>query len=261
MSKGFDLGDNWQQNTDKNSDGAESHLALLQDSGMAHIERVADKGKQATTQKVDDRTPSEKQFEAAVKEFQGASGDKGAALLKLGPKFDTAIKTADDDFVKTMTAAKPEAEKLAPLYEAATAKVEEQQAKLQGTFSKVPKGEQEKVSSLVEAYTKLGQGDQGVKTAIESNLAKYPGLIQGVKDLDAASNAPAIKQMDALEQKVKRAMEDRIMTRAGYAEILSNNGFDAKAEDLLRDAAKIMGVEVPEKQKPKGLLEASYRKA
>ena len=47
------------------------------------------------------------------------------------------------------------------------------------------------------------------------------------------------------------AMEDRVVTRAGYAELLEANGMSGKAEDLIREAAKIMGVEVPEKQKPK----------
>jgi hypothetical protein len=226
---------------------------------MTRIERVADKGKTATA-KADDMTPAEKQFAAAVKEYQ-ASPDKGKALLQLGGKFDGAIKTADDDFNKTMESAMPEAKKLQPAYEAATAKVEEQQAKLQGVFGKVPEGEQEKVAALVEAYTKLGKGDTGIKTAIENGLAKYPGLMQGVKDLDAATHAPAITQMTELEAKVKRAMEDRVVTRAGYAELLEGNGMSAKAEDLIREAAKIMGVPVPEKQKPKGMLEAQYNKA
>jgi hypothetical protein len=251
--RGFE---DWQP-ASTNTDKGDVHNALLDDTGMTRIERVADKGKAAASQAAD-QTPAEKQFTDAVKEYQAAP-DKGKAILQLGSKFDGAIKTADDDFNKTMESAMPEAKKLQPAYEAATAKVEEQQAKLQATFGKVPAGEQEKVSALVEAYTKLGKNDGAIKTAIENGLNKYPGLIQGVKDLDAAANAPAIKQMDALETKVKRAMEDRIVTRAGYAELLEGNGMSSKAEDLLREAAKIMGVEVPEKQKPKGLLEAGMK--
>jgi len=256
--RGFELGENWQQGA--NDQQAEVHNALLTDSGMARVELVAQKGDKAKgatagAEAQGPMTESEKQFQAAVKELAN-SPDKEKALLALGPKFDGAIKTADDDFAKFMKDAKGQVEKLAPAYEAATAKVEEKQAALMQKFAQVPKAEQEKVSSLVDAYSQLGPGDAGVKTAIEQNLAKYPGLIQGVKDLTAAGKDPAMTQMNALEAKAKQVLEDRVMTRAGYAEILSQFGQDAKAEDLIREAAKIMGIPVPEKQKPKGLLEA-----
>jgi hypothetical protein len=237
------------------SDKAEAHLALLQDSGMARVERVADK---ATTQAAGDTkslTPAEKQFVDAMNAYE-KSPDKGKAILQLGPKFDAAIATADKDFETTMKTAPAEAKKLQPAFEAATQKMEAAAAKLMGTFSKVPEKEQDKVESMIGTYQKLGAGDAAVKQAIEQNLAKYPGLIAAVNEETKAAKDPAIAAMAALQAKVETAMKDRVATRMGYADVLKENGMTSKAEDLERDSAEILGIPVPPKPKPKGLLEA-----
>lgn len=244
--RAFELGDNLKQGN--NDEKAELHNALLQDAGMTNIERVADKTAKAAPQEGEKLSAAQTQFATAMKEYEGAQGDKAAALVKLGPKFEDAIKTADADFDTTMAKIGPEAKKLQPAYEAATAKVEEQQAKLQETFGKVPENDQDRVAALVEAYAKLGKGDDAIRTAIENGLAKYPGLIPAVKDLNAANNAPAIKQMAALEQQAGKAMQDRIFLRAGYAELLSQNGFEDKAEQYIRESAEIMGFPVPQRK-------------
>jgi hypothetical protein len=232
-------------------DNAETHLALLQDSGMARVERVADK--QAATPGA--TTPAEKQFLEAMNAYD-KSPDKGKAILQLGSKFDGAIATADKDFETIMKTAPVEAKKLQPAFEAATQKVEASAAKLQGAFGKVPETEQEKVESMIGTYQKLGANDAAVKQAIEANLAKYPGLITAVNDVTKASKDPAITAMQALENKVETALKDRVAVRMGYADVLKENGMTSKAEDLERESAKLLGIPVPEKPKPKGMLQA-----
>lgn len=227
------------------SDQTETHLALLQDAGMARVERVADKQVAAGA-----TTPAEKQFLDAMNAYD-KSPDKGKAILQLGSKFDAAIATADKDFETIMKTAPAEATKLQPAFEVATQKVEMSAMKLQSAFQKVPDGEQAKVESLIGTYQKLGASDAAVKQAIEANLAKYPGLIGAVNDLTKASKDPAITAMQALEHKVETAMKDRVATRMGYADILMENGMKDKGEDLEREAAKLLGIQVPEKPKAK----------
>lgn len=263
-TKQFELGDSWQSQPAQASD---THYALLDDSIMSgSVEQIAarkgDKGQTARTADTQEgpATAAQKQFVEAAEAFD-KSTDKKAALTQLGPKFEGAIKQADTDFDKTMTTVKTEARTLKPAYDAAIGKVQENQMKMVGAFQQVPEAEQQKVQALMQAYSLLDAKDP-IRAAIEKGLTKYPGLIEGAKGMEAAMNNPAIKRVEELKALSQTALQDRVMTRMGYAEALQQGGDQDKSYKFTKEAADLLGIPMPEKRPlPKGMLEAKLQTA
>lgn len=275
MTKGaFEVSENWSPNQSTNAD---TRLAFLNDSMLAapQLDYVAaKKGQQdkaiqgdaaaqlqaQATEGREPKTPAEKQFVAAAQAFEQAP-DKRKAMTELGPKFEGAIKLSDQEFDATMKAAAAEGQTLQPKYMKAMQDAQAAQMQMIGAFAKVPEGEREKVQQEVQLYSMLDAKDP-LKPALAKALDKYPGLRTGADAMDKAVNNPAVKRVEELKEQIEAGMTNRVMMRMGYSEALEASGNPDKAWQMLREAAKLLGKELPEKRPlPKGTLEASVRSA
>lgn len=254
--RGFDLADAW--NSEPESSSKDTHYALLSESLISNAAQAgADRGQQradapaqpAEAGKKPPESEATKQLQAAMDEYEQAD-DKQAAIKTLGPKFEAAIKTADEAFGKARQEVVAKQKELAVPYAKAMRDVQINHGKLQAAFNNVPEGEQEKVQALLAAYPLLDPGDP-IRKSIEEGLKGYPGLVESARGFDAALKSPVIKQVEQLQKSIENTTTDTVMTRMGYAEALNDAGFEDKAMQYLEEAAAIMGLKLPKEMKPK----------
>ena len=264
--RGFDQGDNSQSSNGQDTD---LRSLLLSDSigtpfkranteaesAQGAIDALRQNAERMDAATAEPQTEAQRKLAAAFEAYTGV-GDNAAAkkeALKEGApiakQFEDAIKTADTQFAKTVEQAKKEGAELRPKYMEATMMKAMNQMALQAAVEQVPPAERGKVESLLNAYPNLDPKDP-IRQAIVKDFEKYPGLNEAASNMEASIKDPTIARVEELQQELQVAMGDRIMTRMGYGEALNDSGDELRAFNQMKEAAAILGIQIPDEAKP-----------
>lgn len=245
--RGFNFGDNLD--TGGGDDDTRRTLSEAMLSGA--LQRVSDRGDTAQNGgPAPTETPAQRQLAEALAAFDAAE-NKPEAIKQLAPRFEGAIRTADDAAKQTLKAIQQELATMTPeAIMAAKMEAALDGQRLLATLEQIPAGKQrDRVVSAVNAYTTYEPGE-GMRVEAEKVLAKYPGMTEAVQAADRSSKNPLILRNEELTKQGMAVITDQVMTRVGYADALKEGGDPRKAWKMFQDAGRIMGVEIPDQEEP-----------
>ncbi len=162
--------------------------------------------------------------------------DPAALLTELGPRFQAAIKVADDNYSRTLKQTEDTLKKLRPQIKAAGQQLKTAQDNVSGILSKVTARDREEIAAAAEEYHNF-DAMAAEKNQIAGILKPVPGLLDAADALQKASAARAALNLkpgaaaDQLKQ-ADKALDDAIAS--------VNKIVDTLPESNRKEAARLV---------------------
>jgi hypothetical protein len=176
--------------------------------------------------------PNLRALQGLAQHFDKAD-DKAKAMTEVKPEVEKIVKAADDNFVAAQAKAEKDSVTLKPKFEAAEAKLKESAAKIQASLKGIPEEDGKHIASEVGLLMDP-KSSPALKKAIEADLSSHKGLVPAVKEFTAARTAavPVMKEVQAMQEGMKEAEAEPLLTRMIYADMLEQSGDKAGAKQV-----------------------------
>ncbi len=190
------------------------------------------------------------QLQTLVEKFAVARNKK-SILIELKPQFEALIAAVDQDFEQASQYVLSEMTSLQPLLakkliesRRAERNLDHILAELEGTEC----GGVGRLAALTKRWLDNGVGVEEL-ASIDMELIGYPHILTALEEnrLAAEAAAPLLSQIDFLEHSLTRCSAHRVKARYAWADILTQAGSQARAQNVLLEAMSIqMGLPVEE---------------
>jgi hypothetical protein len=185
-------------------------------------------------------TPTMRSIQGLAENFN-QSDDKAKALEQFKGAFESTIAKSDDNFKQLTTSAEATLAKIGPSLEAKGEKLQTALAELgKIVIGKVPASDQERVK-MEGSLWQMSEKKPDLRAALEKDMSQYKGLVPALKAADAAQKdaAPLMKQAFEIEKAGEVAIEDRVMSRMVYADVLDAANDKAGAKNMRMEGLAI----------------------
>jgi hypothetical protein len=203
----------------------------------------------AESQSAGRSTAAETTFQAVAGQFD-ASTDKSAAMQRFGSQFESSIRLADSDYGKVLQGASDQMKQLRPRYDQAHQDMIAGANNADSAINAIKDPTQRQdVLDKASRYTQLDPTSPQAKTlAVE--LDRYPGLVNGLDTMRTAmqSGKSILKELGTVQHSVEQAYMDRVGTRMGYSQRLTDAGDTDKARTYKQQASDLLRQVTPNGQ-------------
>lgn len=184
-------------------------------------------------------TPTMRSVQGLVENFKTAD-DKSAALQQFKGAFESTVKASDTHFKDAASNYESTMAKIGPDLEQKMAKVEKTMDDLAKAAEKIPEADRERINLVGDLWQSSGNSPQ-LKAALEKEMNQYPGLLPAFKAADEADRdaEPLVKQVKAIQAEGVSALNERVMSRAVFADIKEAGGDAAGAKQMRLEALAI----------------------
>ena len=195
--------------------------------------------------KPEELSPNLRAMQGLVENF-AAADDKTKALEQFRGAFEKTIKKSDDDLSKATDTWNQETPKLKPEFQAKTDKVTQTAEKLSKVAETIPDDKKAHMQSVVHLWSSGDQNSPQLKKALEVEMGLIKGLPEAVKDSHQAITdaKPILEKVGGLQEAIKQAVDDRVVSRIIYSEVLAAGG-DIKGAKQMQIEGMAIQMNVP----------------
>ncbi|MBZ0188469.1 MAG: hypothetical protein K8F91_19630 [Candidatus Obscuribacterales bacterium] len=176
----------------------------------------------------------------AQEEFENGRQAFSEMLKELAPKFEGAIRMADEDLVAAQKNITEQMPLLAPKMIQAQEELALHSQNVAEQVGKLPKDQQEEAGRALQEY--FSAGDQAGRQAALAKFGDNPLLKAAVKGFGDSleEHKPTMEKVAELQTGFQTAIADSMRLRLQYGQMLQSTGENQRSKELFMEAQAIM---------------------